>query len=264
MKNITTLGCLLLLGASVSALEIGKKPNTPKIPNVPYHVHDGTRPVPPVVENAGAVEVKPPKDAIVLFDGTNLDAWNTKDNFLIKDGILVANKGGIHTKESFGDIQVHIEWRVPAGRKVKSQSGGNSGIFINRGFEIQILQSHDNLTYPDGSAGSLYGQTPPLVNATTKQGDWQSYDIIFHKAKFDGKNFVSPAYATVIHNGVVLHSHRAFHGPTTYRKVTTYNPSHAKDGPISLQWHSDPLEFRNIWVRKIGDYDTGKVHKKGE
>ena len=258
---LTASACLLALSSLAQALEIGKKPDTPQIPNSPYLVHDGTRPIPPAVGTQGAVIAKPPADAVILFDGTSLDAWKQKDQFVIKDGILVAAGGAIQTNESFGDMQVHLEWRLPAGRKVNGQKGGNSGIFLNSAYEIQILQSHNNLTYPDGSAGALYGQTPPLVNATSKQGEWQSYDIIFHKPKFEGEKLIAPAYVTVIHNGVVLHSHRAFHGPTTYKKVMGHKPKFAKDAPIRLQYHNDPIEYRNIWVRRLGDYDQGEVYQ---
>lgn len=261
MKISPCLALLLSLSAPLFAVEVGEKPKTPVIPGTPYVVHDGTRPQPRVVEKTAAVSVPAPSDAIVLFDGTNLDAWVSSDGsapkFLLKDGVMVANQAGVKTKQKFGDVQVHIEWRLPADRKVKGQSGGNSGMFLMGRYEVQILQSHNNKTYPDGQATALYGQTPPLVNATAPQGEWQSYDVIFHAPKYRDGKLISPAYATVLHNGVVTHSHRAFQGPTRHRQLTTYPESHPTKDSISLQWHSDPIEFRNIWVRELGDYDEG-------
>ncbi len=262
LKHIVLASSLISTTSMSFAAEIGKKPETPQIPNSPYVVHDGTRPIPPAVKTQGAVVSPPPADAVILFDGSSLDAWKQKDKFVIKDGILVAAGGAIQTNESFGDIQVHLEWRVPAKRRVNGQKGGNSGIFLNSAYEVQILQSHNNLTYPDGSAGAMYGQTPPLVNATSKQGEWQSYDIIFRKPKFEGDQLIAPAYLTVIHNGVVIHAHRAYHGPTTHKKVRPHKPSHAKDAPIRLQYHNDPIEYRNIWVRRLGDYDQGQPYQE--
>ena len=177
---------------------------------------------------------------------------------MVKDGILVASPGNLTTKEEFGPVQVHLEWRVPAGRKVNGQGGGNSGIFLMGLYEVQILQSNGNQTYPDGTAGALYGQTPPLVNATAPQGEWQSYEILFHPPKYEGEKVVEPATVTVIQNGVVLHHARKFMGPTQFRKLASYPPTHPATGPLSLQFHGDPIEFRNIWARPIGSYDEEK------
>ena len=173
---------------------------------------------------------------------------------------MVSSKvGDILSKESFGDCQIHLEWRLPIDRKVSGQGGGNSGIFLMNAFEIQILQSNGNQTYPDGQAGALYGQTPPLANATTEQGTWQSYDIIFTAPRVDeaGK-LQEPARVTVLHNGVVLHHDKAFLGPTVYRSLAKYPEKTPTKGPIRLQWHGDPVEYRNIWVRETGEYDAGE------
>jgi len=254
-------GCLAAGNLALAAEGFGIKPGTPEIPGTPWQVHDGTRPQPRVVETGGAVAVKAPGDAKVLFDGGSLDAWTTDGkaaSWAVKEGILVASPGTLTTKDQFGPVQVHLEWRVPAGRKVDGQGGGNSGIFLMGMYEVQILQSHENKTYPDGTAGALYGQTPPLVNATAPQGEWQSYDILFHPPKYDGEKVVEPATVTVIQNGVVLHHARKFMGPTQFRKLASYPPTHPATGPLSLQFHGDPIEFRNIWARPIGNYDEEK------
>lgn len=228
-------------------------PDAPQIPGSQYTVHDTTRPQPRKVESSGAVSVKAPSDAKVLFDGTNTDAWNGK--WQIKDGILIASPGTLKSKEEFGDCQLHIEYRVPAGRKVRGQGGGNSGVFLMGKYEVQVMESHTNVTYPDGQAGALYGQFPPLVNPATKQGEWQSYDIIF-KAPIskDGK-VVTPAQITVLFNGVVVHAAKELQGPTVHQKTAHYPKNHPEKGSITLQWHRDPIEYRNIWVRELGDYD---------
>lgn len=261
MKSSTSLPLIIslvpILGSALFALEVGKKPDTPKLPGVEWVVHDGTRPQPPVVENVAAVQVPPPSDATVLFDGKNTDAW-TK-NWEIKDGVMIATKGGSNvTKESFGPIQLHLEWRVPAGRKVNGQGGGNSGVFLMNKFEVQILQSHNNQTYPDGQAAALYGMYPPIVNATAPQGDWQSYDITFLPPVYGENGLEKPAIVTVIHNGVVVQHAQEFIGLSTYKKIVNYPDTMPATGPIALQFHGDPIEFRNIWVRPLGERDQVK------
>ena len=261
--TITLLAAAMAFAGAVASGEEGpgKKPGNPQIPGTPWQVHDGTRPMPPVVDNAGAVPVKPPADAKVLFDGGKLDAWTTDGkvaSWQVKDGILIASPGTLITKEKFGPVQVHVEWRMPEGRPVNGQSGGNSGVFLMGLYEVQVLQSNNNPTYADGIAGALYGQSPPLVNATTPQGQWQSYEILFTPAIYEHGKVKEPAYATVIQNGVVLHNHRALIGPTLHSQLATYPASLPATGPIHLQFHGDPVEYRNIWVRPIGDYDSGK------
>jgi hypothetical protein len=239
----------------------GVKSGNPMIPGTPYEVHDGTRPQPRIVGNDGAVSVKPPADAIVLFDGENLDAWGSNNGpaaWEVKDGAMVAAKADVVSKQSFGAIQLHAEWRAPAGRPVNGQSGGNSGIFLMGMYEVQVLQSHNNKTYPDGQAGSLYGQCPPLVNATTPQGEWQSYDVIFTPPVYEGEKVKEPAYVTIIHNGVVVQNHRPYLGPSSHKSLASYPKNHPETGPIRLQFHGDPMEFRNFWVRPLGEYDREK------
>jgi hypothetical protein len=239
----------------------GVKSGNPVIPGVPYEVHDGTRPQPPIITTGGAVSVKAPSDATVLFDGTSLDAWTNAGGpakWVIKDGALVASPpGDLSTKESFGAVQLHFEWRLPAGRKVDGQGGGNSGVFLMGLYEIQVLQSNGNKTYPDGQATALYGQLPPLVNATGPQGEWQSYDIAFEPPVYDGEKVVKPAKVTVLHNGVFAQHGELYLGPTQHKKLAAYPPKHPLTGPIKLQFHGDPMEYRNMWIRPLGERDKG-------
>jgi len=238
--------------ATLSVCNAEQKP-TPIQPKSGYHVHDEARPHPAKVTNAKVVSTPAPSDATILFDGSDISAWD--GDWEIKDGLLVASKGDLVTKEEFGKIQLHIEYRIPKDRKVKGQVGGNSGIFIMGRFEVQVQESHNNVTYPDGQAGALYGQDPPLVNASSPQGEWQSYDIIFEPAVYKNNKLITPAKVTVTHNGVLIHHARPFDGVSTFRKLPKYpkKPLPAK-GPIKLQWHNDPVEFRNIWVRELGEY----------
>lgn len=254
---MTTRAVLMFAAAFPPILHAAVKgeEGTPQLPGVPWHVHDGARPQPPAVQ-AACVAVPAPSDATVLFDGKNLDAWKTGDDppaFQIKDGILVAAGKNIETKEEFGPIQLHFEWRLPAGREVDGQKGGNSGVFLMNLYEVQVLQSHGNPTYADGTAGALYGQYPPLVNATSPQGEWQSYDIAFTPPVYADGKVSQPARVTVIHNGVVVQNAKAYLGPTVWRKLAEYPTTHPLKGPLALQFHGDPMEFRNIWVRPLGE-----------
>jgi len=199
-----------------------------------------------------------PSDAIVLFDGSNLDQWVAASDgkspapFTVADGAMTVapRKGGIQTKQKFGDFQLHIEWRSPAEVKGTGQGRGNSGIFLQGLYELQVLDSYENPTYVNGQAGSIYKQTPPLVNATRKPGEWQTYDIIYTAPRFnkDGVAII-PAYVTVIHNGVVIHNHTQIQGTTPFVGRPEYKP-HDK-GPIMLQDHGDLVSYRNIWIREL-------------
>ncbi len=229
--------------------------DTPKLPHAPWRVHDDERPR-PVVVTPGATNDAPPADAIVLFNGKNLDAWTgDKDKpaqWKVENGYLeVTNTGNIYTKQPFGSMQLHIEWMSPTPPRSNSQHRGNSGIFIADRYEIQVLDCFDNKTYADGQAGAIYGQYPPLVNAARKPGEWQTYEIVFIAPKFEGEKLVSPAYATVFHNGVLVQHHTELLGGTSHRKVGTYK-AHGK-APIRLQDHNDKqqVRYRNIWVREL-------------
>jgi hypothetical protein len=199
-----------------------------------------------------------PSDAIVLFDGKNLDQWeSTKDGgaakWKLEDGAMtvVGGAGGISTKKLFGDCQLHIEWRSPMeGDEKKGQGKGNSGVFLQGIYEVQVLNSYNNRTYRNGQAGSIYKQSPPMVNVTSKMGDWNVYDIIYTAPKFTVNGGVEiPPYVTVIHNGVVVQNHTMIQGVTNYIGQPT-NPVHGK-APIHLQDHGNAVSFRNVWIREL-------------
>lgn len=261
-KQIILIAGGSMIGAGSLSAQVAGYQDTPIIPGTTFHVHDGKRPQPRVIESGGAVVVKPPSDAVVLFDGTNSDAWVAVNGeaspWEVRDGVLVAKGTDIRTKDQFGAVQLHFEWRLPEGRKVSGQSGGNSGCFLMGLYEIQVLQSHTNPTYPDGQATALYGQLPPLVNATSPQGEWNSYDITFTPPVYEGEKVVTPAKVTVIHNGVVVQNGESFLGTTTHKSLATYPAKHPETGPLHLQFHGDPMEFRNIWVRPLGGRDREK------
>ena len=222
-----------------------------------FEVHDKERPHPAKVETKGAVSTPAPKDAEILFDGKNTDAFTKA--WEIVNGVMVAGKlGDTRTKKDYGSCQFHIEWKIPKDRKIRGQMGGNSGIFFMDRYEIQILESHTNKTYADGQAGSLYGQHPPLVNASTAQGEWQSYDIIFTAPVYKDGKMVEPAKITAFHNGVLIHNNQTFKGKTSHKVLPKYEKTHPLKAPIRIQWHGDPIEFRNIWVR---DLDKKKAMK---
>ncbi|MGJ8656255.1 MAG: 3-keto-disaccharide hydrolase [Akkermansiaceae bacterium] len=231
-----------------------QKKLTPIQPWSGYHVHDEARPRPVQVEAKSITTTPAPSDADIIFDGKNSDAFTKK--WEVKDGILIATKTGTNpTKKSYGSCQLHLEWRVPADRKVNGQGGGNSGVFLMGKYEVQIMESFKNVTYPDGQAGAMYGQYPPLVNASRPQGEWQSYDITFIAPEYKDGEVVTPATITVIHNGIVVQNAQPYKGPTVFRKLASYPKDHPAKGPISLQFHGDPIEYRNIWVRDLGEYN---------
>jgi len=230
--------------------------DTPQLPGQEWKVHDIARPQPPVVKPADGSNLgaPPPADAIVLFDGADTGAWVSGDKpcpWKVENGYMEVNGGGsIETREEFGDVQLHVEWASPAKVESSSQGRGNSGVFLMGRYEIQILDSFENRTYADGSAASLYGQFPPLVNASRGPGEWQSYDIFFRAPRFEGERLVSPAVVTVLHNGVLVQNAREFLGATRHRDVAAYAP-HAPTGRLGLQDHGNPIRFRNIWARKL-------------
>ncbi len=164
---------------------------------------------------------------------------------------MVSAKSDIQSKEEFGDMQLHVEFREPTPAKGEGQGRGNSGVFLMGRYEIQVLDCYNNPTYPDGATAGIYGQHPPLANACRPPGEWQTYDIIFNVPHFgsDGA-LLSPGYVTVIHNGVVAQNHQAIRGSTNWKSLGKYTP-HGPTGPVALQFHNNPVAFRNIWVRPI-------------
>ncbi|HJT31754.1 MAG TPA: DUF1080 domain-containing protein [Pirellulales bacterium] len=193
----------------------------------------------------------PPSDAIVLFDGADLSQFNGGDKWLIEDGVATVHGGGVTSKRAFGSCQLHVEWAAPDEVKGHGQGRGNSGIYLQGKYEVQILDSYENKTYYDGQAGALYKQWPPLVNACRKPGEWQTYDIIFDAPKFDAQGKLSkPGYVTVLHNGVLIQNHAELQGTTAWDRAPAYEP-HADKLSLSIQDHGNPVRFRNIWIREL-------------
>jgi len=229
--------------------------DTPMQPDGKWRVHDSRRPRPVVVSPGPLTSVAPPSDALVLLGpGNDLSRWQATDGSAVSwpmsDGVLQTGKGFIRTRAEFADMQLHVEFATPTEVKGNSQERGNSGVFLAGVFEIQVLDSFDNPTYADGQAAAMYGQFPPLVNASRKPGEWQSYDISFTAPTFNGPDLVAPAVVTVFHNGVLVHNARPFWGPTAHRRIDPYVPSNAR-GAIGLQDHGNPVRYRNIWVREL-------------
>ena len=214
----------------------------------------------PVVD-PGQTASDAPADAIVLFDGTNLDAWQRAGDgesahWTVADGAMTVKSlpyppgGDIVTRDSFENFQLHLEFRTPAVVNGEGQGRGNSGVFLQERYEVQILDNYQNATYSNGQVGSVYKQTPPLANPSRGPGEWQTYDILYTAPVFSEKGtLLHPAYVTVIHNGVVVQNHTAIQGPTNYRGRGIYEPHGAL--PIKLQDHGNPMSFRNIWLREL-------------
>lgn len=221
------------------------------IPEV-TEVHE---PVPPVVTPGEGTA--PPSDAIILFDGTDLSKWTGQNGdpapWKVKDGAItvVPGTGGIQTKQGFGDVQLHLEWKSPEIVEGEGQGRGNSGVFMMGRYEVQVLDSYDNYTYPNGQAASVYKQHIPLVNACRKPGEWQTYDIIFTAPGFNEQGRVThPARVTVIHNGVIVQNNVELWGTTKYIGLPAYT-KHDDKLPLGLQDHGDLVSFRNIWIREL-------------
>jgi Domain of Unknown Function (DUF1080) len=192
----------------------------------------------------------PPSDAVVLFGGTDLSAWEGADKWQVEEGVAIPRGGDIHTKASFGDCQLHLEWATPEKVSGSSQGRGNSGVFLGNRYEVQILDSFDNKTYFDGQAGAIYKTKPPLVNACRKPGEWQTYDIIYNAPRFNEHGLqVKPGYLTVLQNGVLVQNHTEILGETAWDSPPIPKPHGA--APIRLQFHGNPVRFRNIWLREI-------------
>ena len=227
----------------------GEEPTTPEATEV-------YEPVPPKVSLDNN---RVPSDAIVLFDGTNLDEWmNPADStaaqwHLNGDGTMTVKdkSGNIRTKRSFGSMQLHLEWKSPAEIQNEGQARANSGVFIQERYEVQILDNNDNPTYTNGQVGALYKQGIPLAMASAPTGEWNTYDIIFHAPEFEGEDLTKPAYVTVLHNGVLIQDHFEIEGTIKYIGWPKYE-AHGK-APIILQDHQDNsrVSYRNIWVREL-------------
>lgn len=211
---------------------------------------------PPIV-TAGRTSADPPSDAIVLFDGKDLSRWRGQSGsparWTVRDGYVevAPGAGDITTTEAFGDVQLHIEWATPAVPKGEGQERGNSGVFLMEQYEIQVLDSYANKTYFHGQAGSVYKQHAPLVNASRKPGEWQTYDIVFHAPRFDEQGkVIDRARVTVLHNGVLIQNNSEIYGITYNDRPALYIP-HEPRLPIRLQDHGNPVRYRNIWIRRL-------------
>ena len=224
-------------------------------------------PVPRVV-TPGATDSAPPSDAIVLFDGKNLDEWvsaqdHTPAQWIVANGVMTVKKapgvGNIETKRRFKNFQLHVEWKIPENITGSSQARGNSGVFLastgpgDDGYELQVLDSYNNATYVNGQAGAIYKQSPPFVNPNRKPGEWQTYDVAWTAPTFnDDGSLKTPAYATVFFNGVLVQNHFELKGQTLNKGIPFYKKYDS--APIKLQAHGDksePISFRNIWIREL-------------
>ena len=226
-----------------------------------WQIHDRNRPLPPIITpGTASTQDKagmPPSDAIVLFNGKDLSQWHSGTNdpakWKVKDGYfeVVAKTGYLTTNQSFGDCQLHVEWMAPDPPHGQDQDRGNSGIFPMGLYEIQVLDSYNNVTYADGQASALYGQYPPLVNACRPPGQWQTYDIIFRGPRFDKNgNVTRKARVTVLHNGVLTQDNVELTGPTEHKMRPPYK-AHPEKLPLKLQDHNHPVRYRNIWIREL-------------
>lgn len=243
--RVSVLG-VLVLSLGCNGLANGK-----------WEIHDVNRPQPPIV-TPGEYSVEPPSDAIILFDGSDFSNWQPREGdqvqWKLEEGQymeVVDGTGDIITRDSFGDCQLYIEWAVPEKIEGHGQGRGNSGVFFMDRYEIQILDSYENETYPDGQAGSIYGQNPPLVNASRKPGQWQSFNIIWRGPVFDDNGqLVKPARITAFHNGVLIQDNFELTGPTRHKRRLPYQ-AHPDRLPIRLQEHEDSVRFRNVWIREL-------------
>ncbi len=228
-----------------------------------WRQHDMRRPRPvQVTPGRQVLPVPPPSDATVLFDGKDLSTWQSpggeEPKWTVQDGAMFPQDGAgmIETKQGFGDVQLHAEWQSPTPANGKGQDRGNSGIYFMSKYEVQVLDSYQNETYADGQAAAIYGQSPPLVNASRPPGEWQSYDVVFRAPRFSEDGSVErPAQATVFHNGVLVQDHFPLRGATMWLQTIPYM-KHPDKLPIALQDHGDPVRYRNIWVRELAPVET--------
>jgi hypothetical protein len=235
---------------------------TPMLPGTPWHVHDPDRPQPPVVTpgKAFSQEASAPSDAIVLFDGKDFSKWQGargEVQWKLENGYMETTRTGvIRTKDEFGDFQLHLEFATPAEVSGRGQGRGNNGLNIYGKYEIQILDSYNNPTYADGMVSAIYGQRPPLVNASRPPGEWQTYDLIWETPRWDSEGkLVKKGAVTVLHNGVLVHHRYELIGNTPHQRLGNYDQKHEPKGFIQLYEHGNPVRFRNIWIRPLGEYD---------
>ena len=272
LMNKAILTSLALLLSSPLAMSADDKPNpigysdTPIIPGTQWKVHDIDRPRPEAVKPGDKLG-DPPADAIILFDGTNTDAFQSKKKddkgkdtkemgpcpWKIENGELLVNGGDSWTKQEFASCQFHLEWKSAPETKGTSQKKGNGGIFFMDRYETQILDTDNNPTYADGMTGGIYGQTPPLVNAGKKAGEWQTYDIVFTAPKLENGKVIEPAYLTTFVNGICVQNHTKIMGPTKHKQITDYTGTFPEAAAIRLQDHKNepPIRLRNIWIRPL-------------
>lgn len=255
MKKLFLLSLAGLAALAIPSASFAQAP-------MKWKIHDPDRPVPPVVTpgtpSTQDAPGRAPSDAVALFDGKDLSNWvqegdGSAAKWKVENGYfeVVPKAGGIQTKQSFGDCQLHVEFSEPTPPHGESQDRGNSGVFLMGLYEVQVLDSYENKTYADGQAAALYGQYPPLVNASLPPGQWQSYDIVFHGPRFDASGKVlRPARVTVFHNGVLVQYEVQLTGPTAHGERPPYKVTPEKL-PLGLQDHHTPVRYRNIWVREL-------------
>ena len=250
---------LQLLGIMIAGVAIAQTPVPPKmVPEMTEFWEPQVTVITPGKPEQNAV-ITAPSDAIILFDGKDLSQWKSQEGgaarWDVKNGVFTVKKGtgDIVTKQNFNDFQLHIEWLIPSNITGKSQARGNSGIFLQGVYELQVLDNYNNRTYANGQAGSIYKQTPPMKNAMRPPGEWNVYDVVYTAPRFKkDSTLFSPARVTVLHNGVLIQNNLTITGHTPYIGLPKY--SFHGDGPIKLQDHGDPSEpisFRNIWIREL-------------
>ena len=263
-STLPFLVCAMIAGAA-TVLVVGQAPtlgydDTPLQPDGKWRVHDSKRPRPAIVTPGSSATAGPPSDAIVLVgSGSDLSRWQADDgapaSWPINDGVLQTGKGMLRTKAEFADVQLHVEFATPSPGRGSSQDRGNSGVRFMDRYEVQVLDSYENVTYADGQAAAIYGEYPPLVNVARKPGEWQTYDIVFEAPKFNGATLVAPAYITVFWNGVLVQHRRPVMGSTSATTTQHSYTPHDPELPLALQDHNHPVHYRNIWIRRLAGYD---------
>ena len=261
MRNLSALCVVLLAGcAHAPATPPVQAPATtsatataPTGSATVWQRHDPNRPQPRIARPATAVALRAPADATILFDGTNLDAWRSENgttaDWTVRDGVLeVAGKDAIRTTSSFGDVQLHFEWSTPLPPQGEGEERGNSGVVLMGRYEVQVLDSYGNNAVADAQAGAIYGQSPPLVNASLPPGEWQSFDIIFHAAHYQNGQMIRPARITVFQNGVLVQDDVALTEPTSDANA---GGNALESLPLVLQNGGQPVRYRNIWIRDL-------------